>query len=563
MPGAIDKSVQDETLRRLNELIIARSIEIPIGAYDENPQSNSVKKVVWSEDSLGTKTPFTQGLLCRVEDSNNNQAPWDFWLPVFPDTRDYITFIPRQGTNNLELDYSILPDFDLKEGPIRIRWHLSDKRIKKNKDISTNGRVSVIDDLDTALQGATKPILYVDVDDWPRRYAFVYGFPTFTEPTTVLREDFPNVMFSEVRLTKQKNPDIVDFERFDQSFDESTAIIYGNQPKISAVVERTLFGNLEINCLINAERFNFPDSTDFLEVKFGQNLKRYYFPWKVECTFAPDESKLWKLNCNVSDYEEEIRVGGNNFEIDPIKFVYRGQVSPMDGKDKTQIVFDNNEPLGTRLSIQTPEVEVGTNYVFFEIDDIQDQSGGVGCDEDLRSSVACLVKKQFENSQIPKEGLQPPELDKKPGKDWLAAKVEGEPGTYYLGVQIRDRLGNVRNLPIERFQLIPPKPVPPPPNPEPKTHTLIVKVYVESKRLSVYSPEKLQLVIDPKDTEPGPPRDKYIYEFKDLKRGQKYTVTGKYEETSGIRFKAEGKISHTFQKGDNEEYKIKLTLKRQ
>ncbi len=201
--------------------------------------------------------------------------------------------------------------------------------------------------------------------------------------------------------------------------------------------------------------------------------------------------------------------------------------------------------------------------VFFEIDDIQDQSGGVGCDEDLRSSVACLVKKQFENSQIPKEGLQPPELDKKPGKDWLAAKVEGEPGTYYLGVQIRDRLGNVRNLPIERFQLIPPKPVPPPPSPEPKTHTLIVKVYVESKRLSVYSPEKLQLVIDPKDTEPGPPRDKYIYEFKDLKRGQKYTVTGKYEETSGIRFKAEGKISHTFQKGDNEEYKIKLTLKRQ
>ena len=140
----------------------------------------------------------------------------------------------------------------------------------------------------------------------------------------------------------------------------------------------TSFGYLEINCLINADQFRFPDSNDFFEVNYGNDSKKYYFPYKVESFFDMNDEGVWNITCTVADIFETLQITNNPFDIDPIGFVFKNGSPPKKlSNDITRIIFDSTPPNDPILTIHTTIVEPEKN-VEFEVTGIEDNGNGVG-----------------------------------------------------------------------------------------------------------------------------------------------------------------------------------------
>ena len=550
MPGSIDATVKDKTLGGLDRLP-AIAVSAPVKLANGKPgQPSEPAPVIWSAKPdpqlkmMDGSKPVMQGLICRVvevyEDGTSGNVLKDFWIPLFPEDGDLFS------TKNLLLDPAT--------GQVRLAFVKSD--LGQNRSIKlvcrlgnqVVGRLSIPADKnvgrdDVIIENwglfkskSKRELLHIDVNEWPRRYSFINENGRFLDTLTNIDSKlrFPNIAF-DVKMPKPGAKGIA-LEQLPSSGSKVNQT-FGYKKKEE---DRTVEGVLKITCNTQ-EHFQFPGSRNFVEVKFGGQLEKFYFPRDVQSfvSIDPEDPKRLLLKNTVTDFSKRLNVEMNDFKIDPIA-IQTNTPRKMDGKDITRIVFDNQPPEAPRFQISGgTKIYPGRFVEIQDLSQVVDSPGGVGVSNTIKDRIRATIR--FGNNEPKKAVLG--YSSKRLGI------MSGEAGDYQLSIAVCDLLGNFSKPTTKSFRVVPKPPkkkpkakvVKPPPKPKPVTYVLIVNVFVGSRALK--ADEEPELVIEPEEGVKMA-RSGASYTFTGLKAGEAYSVTGEFEFKGGLgKIKTEGKIS--------------------
>ena len=547
MPGSIDEEVKRKTLvdfRRLPTIAVSGPVELKKGKLGEPAEPTKIR---WSAKPdpklimIGPEEPVIQGLLCRVVELDAEGAAGrtlkDFWIPVFPEDGDLFSdkkLLLDPDTGIVRFDY-VKSELG-KDKPIKLECRLGDQvvgglSIPSGASVGTDD--VIIENWGLFESKSKQELLHIDVDGWPRRYSFIFRNGQFLD--AVSRQDlrFPSIEFD----VSPPKPDAATIKLKEvTSSDSEVRQAFAYKSKTG---EPTIEGVLKITCNTQ-EHFRFPRSNDSVEVKFGNDREKFFFPREVKSFVSADPTDPTRLTLEskVSDFDRNLNVNLDNYVIDPISIQAGGQTKQMNGKDITRIIFDDLPPKAPRFEIAS-NTFYPRDFIAIQLSQIVDSSGGVG--------VSKLIGNRI-RATISSGGSEPKKAVLGYNQDRSLGLKAGEVGSYQLNIAGVDLLGNVSESTTKSFRVIPrpPKPKKKPKKavvktpPKPVTHVLMVTVLVNSRRIN--ADEDPELVIKP-DEGVKVKRNGDTYKFTGLKAGETYSVTGKLKLTTGFGVETEGKTS--------------------
>ena len=550
MPGSIDETVKQKTLDNIGRLpVIAVSVPVKLDKGKPRQQSKPAQ-ISWASKPdpeikmMEAGKSFDQGLLCRVVDVGEgveaDASPKDFWIPVFPEDGDLFSkknllLDPNTGDVRLVYEKSELG----KDKAINLVCRLGDQVVGKlSIPAGKNaGRDDVIIEKWGRLESKSdSELLNIDVNQWPRRYSFTCENGRFLDTLTSIdsKSRFPNIAF-DVEAPKPAAGGIR-LKKF-TSDDNKVRQAFGYKKKEA---DRTIEGVLKITC--NAqEHFRFPDSKDFVEVKFGNDREKFFFPREVKdfiSVDAVDPTRLILLS-TVTDFSKNLKVEMDNYDIDPI-VIQTGDPREMTGRDITRIVFDNQPPKPPRFQIGGGTIYPGRFIEIQGLSQVVDSPAGVGVSKKIQDRIRAKIRLEGEESKKAVLGYNSRRL--------LGIKA-GKPGNYQLSIEVFDSLKNISKATTKSFRVVPkpppkkkrkPKVVKAAP-PKPVTHVLKVKVRVSSQPLK--AGEEPELVIEPDEGVKMKRTGPDTFEFTGLKAGETYSVSGKFKLTTGFKVETQGKTT--------------------
>ncbi len=466
--------------------------------------------------------PLPNGMLCIIRDVANQQE-WQYWIETFPLEEAVVLVEPVHDGD--DLFFTLERNSKAPDGDIVVKWSFSDDQIESSlatrKTLSAGrdliARVPVLTHVSQQLKRGT--YLYVDVDDWPRKYVFRYDGSTFQMPLTL--NDATITL--ETDADKPDAPEKILQELESQDFDR----MYATRATVDQVIVM-----ISANLPSNANAFSFdtadPDDPDcILLTGSSEALKRYY-PREIQTTaFLQTKSGRIRLNSNVSDFRISIGDLGSRFEIHPSTRI-GGVPKELPGSNKVVALFDQRKPKIDQVNLlTTTTIKPGSPIKI----GIVASDGGVGFD--WESGVDFFLSDK-PMKQLPKPDAR--ESVRMTREGFYEFTGPAEENKYFIGVRITDRVGNAAEFIDSKKSVVVqiPKKTKTQEKMEtakPLVHalTIIPKVPSSTNFDNLTNPE---LVIEPEaehDPSGGPEQT-----FTNLKPGVTYTITGRCEIKSGI-----------------------------
>ena len=552
MPGNIDEKVKAESIRDLGSLLaVAQSSPIKLGKGV--PGTPSEPEVIsWSPAEpnpnlklLGSDKPVVQGLLCRVVDitAETPSVVEDIWISIFPDTRDFAEKTLVLKRDKVKLGFA-KKDF-FKGKPAKLRFWLGNKDVSGPISIepqidSAEDRV-VVDEWESTIQKfkSNVPLLHIDVDGWPRRHTYVFENGQFQDVSSDSR--YRSIEF----IVPPSKPDApgIKFKKIGTN-DSNVKFAYGYKQKTGSPF---VDGVLKVNCDI-VNQFRFPSSKDYFEVKYANDRpERYFFPRNIESFMAVDPAnpKRFSLRTAVSDFTQRKELEIESYKVDPTAFVIDGgKPEKLDGRDVTQIIFDDVGP-------SRPEVEIVTlskkivpgKQVVFSVGNVKDVGVGV-----ISGITTSKISAAILQPSAPKE--KPIGFQKLVGSNNLVFVAPEQLGSYELKIYISDRIGNKSQAGTARFNVYAKPKVVKKKAPEkkkivatPKPVTHVLKVVVQVASSPLEAGQEPDLKIEPAEGVSVNRKSGDTFEFTGLKAGQEYVVSGTFKLTTGFGVETKGKTS--------------------
>ncbi len=523
--GKINRQVMQRTMLQLEnkslQEIATSKFELPAATGD----ATGPVKIIWRVPGEEEETPPVQadyGFLCVIENEGRTEN-WYYWIPVFPLENPVVSVLPvMDESGSLALSVK-RQQFCPRDMPVTVGWRFSDNQIKGGTQVigAESGEITIPLARNVAEQLKQGSFLYVDIDNWPRKFVFEFTGSTFAIATTNNAEI--DVQLGQPGDAQTSETGLVGLEP------ANGFLRFG-----TASEDHTLTVTLKPNVPSVGDAFLFATAADHIRLFETGDAYELYYPWQISnhVSLAAKTGTLF-LESRVTDYQLAFSDIGRVFEIAPVLNLDQRERT-LDGPNRIQVQFDREPPRIGDVRVRNTGEIYPTQPVRISVE--ADDGEGVG--------IATVDVFLSDRNGSLRELSGKPCAAKRVGDGTFEIEAPEKPGKYTVGVRVADVVGNsAEELSENRvnFEVVQ-KPVVPgeskPVTPVVYRHTLIVTVTNHS---IVTQPE---IVIKPEDASPERTNDGQ-YVFKDLNGGVQYTISAKARIASGVAKGDELKASLT------------------
>ncbi len=546
MPGCI-REIQKESILASFDLSspLLVSEMFTLQPQDRDPTPTAITWKATASDETADTT-LKNGFICHITEveadpdktSETKPKSWSFLFSTFPNLDNSISITSvalNEETDAVELRYRRNDAFaDSLEPSQSLTCRLGNQNAMDpiRIDANTPETITLIKNWSVFEEkySGKMPLLHLDFNGWPRRYTYIIdNARNFLDAENHSSTLFPDVDFQLAPAVDPASP-MANLNAVG-SDDPTVRQAFGYAPKKQERPPFAISGILRINCGIS-QRFIYPNSNDFVEIKFGNNeIKRYYFPRELTISLMPNKKnkRLIDLSCTAEDYLVKRDIRSSQYEIDPLSLSGR----PFMSKGKTRIIFDSQPPKkpNVKLTIKADKKITPTNEIPLSITSVEDNGNGVGIQ---RKSPTHLIA-SFALRSNPDEETKASLVVNSQGSV-VAVVAPQTPGEYILSVRVKDRLGNI-SVPgtallkvFEKSAISVPK------------YRLQLAVFIASSPLQAN--QKIgSLTIEPgkgisQKRKPGT----NLFDINGLQAGTPYRIKGTFKTTLGIQTAGEIQI---------------------
>lgn len=535
--GKINEDVKQRTLQELNagslSAIASADFELPGAVAGEAIDIHNIKwnRPAGQEGDLPVISA-DNGFLCVIDHEKSGSC-WYYWIPVFPFEKPVVGIIADVSSDDLTLMVS-RKDFCPAENPVSLSWRFSDDQIRADRGVLSPGinKLELPAGSNVSEVLDKNSLLYIDVDDWPRKYIFEFNGRTFNPVS-------PNSAALTVRLG-QMDDEPTETNQLVELRSSESSIEFGTRSS-----EQTVSVEFSPNVPSDGSAFSFASAEDYISLFENRNTnERLFYPRQISNFVQLDPKSGIMLESKVDDYRLTFSDTGPRFELNPTLNLAQQSIN-LSGQNRVSIQFDTRDPEISEIRVATTSPIFSNEKVRIRLDATDGKGVGIDWDNDVEIFLS-------DRNGTLRDLSGKPRPARRVDQSTFEIDAPNEPGTYTVGAKVADRVGNTdQSLAANRvkFEVVekPSTPVKKPIEPKVYTHTLVVTVAPRNTELSNVT--NLVVKMDPEPESPPETRgNKYF--FRKLKADVSYTVSATCKLKSGPARGLElvGEIQHTFSK---------------